>query len=210
MNKNAFINMPVFETNRLKIRPFEKYDFENYINWHDNGEIIFFAEGLYDFKNGDQKTFEKFFLQRVPRMYKSKITGIWCIADKINNENIGLIEVCKFDTYSDTAQIHFCLSKKERCKGYMTEAVNILLEWCFITVELNRVYTFVSDENIASSNVLKKCGFVLEGIMRQSNANKYTKNSEKIQNTKKDNIFISQKEYRNDCIYAILKNDYKR
>jgi len=209
MNKDTFLHMPSFETKRLKIRPFEKSDFNSYIHWHNHGDIVYYAEGLYNFKSNNQQEFEKFFLQRVPRMYKTKESGIWCIAKKSNNISIGLIEICKFDSYSNTAQIHFCISNKQRCKGYMTEAVKCMLDWCFSIIGLNRIYTFVSDKNIASSKVLLKCGFILEGIMRQSNANKYTKTGDEIKNTKKDSSFIDQKEYRNDCIYAILKKEYK-
>jgi len=90
----------------------------------------------------------------------------------------------------------------------MTEAVKCMLDWCFNIADLNRVYTFVSDNNEASSKVLLKCGFTFEGILRQASANKYTKNGEEIKDTKKDSRFIGEKEYGNDCIYAILRDEY--
>ena len=209
MNKNAFISFPSFETERLIIRPFEKSDFNDYVSWHDCADIIYHVEGLYDFKADNQQGFEKFFLQRVPRMFKTKESAIWCVAEKNTNKNIGLIEVCKYDNYANNAQIHYRLSQAERRKGYITEAVKCILKWCFDIVDLHRIYTFVTEENVPSSKVLLKCGFVLEGIMRQSSVNKYTKNGEKIKETKKDSRFISEKEYKNICIYAILKDEYK-
>jgi len=40
--------------------------------------------------------------------------------------------------------------------------------------------------------------------MRQSSANRYIKTGEEIKDTKKDSQFLSEKEYKNDCKYAIL------
>lgn len=208
MNKKVFDSFPSFETERLVIRPFENSDFHDYVNWHDCNDIIYYNEGLYAFKSDNQQGFEKFFLQTVPRMYKTKESGIWCIAEKTSNKNIGLIEVCKYDSYSNNAQIHYCISQKERRKGYMTEAVNCLLEWAFSGVELNRIYTYVSAENTASARVLEKCGFMREGVMRQSSINRYTKSGEEIKETKKDSRFVAEKRYGDNCIYAILREEY--
>ena len=209
MNKKAFDYFPSFETERLIIRPFVKSDFNDYVSWHDYADIIYYSEGLYDFKADNQQGFEKFFLQRVPRMFKTKVSAIWCIAEKSTNKNIGLIEVCKYDNYANNAQIHYRLSQEERCKGYMTEAIKCILKWCFNIVDLNRIYTFVTEENEPSKKVLLKCGFILEGVMKQASANKYTKNGEEIKETKKDNRYIFEKEYKNVCIYAILKDEHK-
>lgn len=209
MNKSAFTSFPNFETDQLTIRPFEISDFNDYVSWHDCADIIYRMEGLYNIKVDNQKEFDRFFLYIVPRMFKTKFSGIWCIAKKNTNKNIGLIEVCRFDSYTNVAQIHYCISEVERRKGYMTEAVTCMLDWCFNIVKLNRISTMVTEDNTASSKVLLKCGFKLEGIMRQASVNRYTKNGEEIKETKKDSRFISEKEYRNLCIYAILKNEYK-
>lgn len=208
MNKNAFISFPSFETDRLIVRPFETSDFNDYVSWHGCADIIYHSEGLYDFKSDNQQGFERFFGQTVPRMFQTKESAIWCIAEKSTNKSIGLIEVCKYDNYANNAQIHYRLSQSERCKGYMTEAVKCILGWCFNAVDLNRVFTFVHEENVPSSRVLLKCGFTHEGTMRQSDANRYTKNGEEIKETKKDSRFVSEKKYRNVCIYAILKDEY--
>ncbi len=208
MNKDVFENFPSFETERLVIRQFKETDFEEFVKWHNYRDIIYYGEGLYNFKKNDKENFIKFFTKKVPRMFETKECGIWCIAKKDTGKSIGLIEVCRYDGYSDTAQIHYSLSKEERQKGYMTEAAKCMINWVFNTVEINRIYTYVIEKNEASARVLKRCGFQLEGIMRQSSANKYTKNGEEIKSTKADSFFIDQKEYRNECIYALLKEDY--
>lgn len=208
MNKDVFKEMPSIETERLLIRPFVQSDFYDYANWHNSGEMRYCFNGLYDVTSDNEQFFIKFFLHRVPKMFKSKLSGIWCISEKTTCKNIGLIEVCKYDAYVNTAQIHYAIAKDERCRGYATEAVNCMLNWAFNIVDLNRIYTFVSDQNTASSRVLTKSGFKLEGIMRQAGANTYTKNGEKIKETKSDSRYISEKEYQNICIYAILREEY--
>lgn len=208
MNKSAFDIFPNFETERLNIRPFTKEDFDDFVNWHDCADIIYYNAGLYGFKKDNIEGFQRFFLQVVPRMFKTKESGIWCVAEKSSDINIGLIEVCKYDAYSNTAQIHYCMSQAERCKGYMTEAVKCMLEWAFSEVDLNRIYTYVLKENGASARVLEKCGFTLEGVMRKSSANEFTRSGERIKETKKDSRFASEKEYRDNCIYGLLRDEY--
>ncbi|HEY8561545.1 MAG TPA: GNAT family protein [Pyrinomonadaceae bacterium] len=52
-------------------------------------------------------------------------------------------------------------------KGYMTEAVGLVLRFAFRDLKLHRVEANVQPENAASINVLKRCGFTREGFSRK-------------------------------------------
>ncbi len=82
--------------------------------------------GIHYIKKDDIDGFKRFFFKNVPRMLETKESIIWCIAEKTTNRNIGKIELCKFDFNVNSAEIGYCLSKEERTKGYMTEAVNAI------------------------------------------------------------------------------------
>lgn len=53
-----------------------------------------------------------------------------------------------------------------RC-GYMTEALDAILEFGFDELELNRIEALTMRENQASAGLLRKLGFVEEGLLRQ-------------------------------------------
>lgn len=51
--------------------------------------------------------------------------------------------------------------------GYMTEAVNCVVDFAFKTLQLHRIEGNVMPKNKASRAVLEKCNFVNEGISRK-------------------------------------------
>lgn len=207
MKKEVFKQFPMFETKRLLIRPFSLKDYDEYIKWY-SGDVVHFMEGLHYIKPGDIDAFKRLYLKNAPLLYKKKIAAIWCVADKID-KTIGKIEVCKYDFSAETAQIHYCLSREERGKGIMTEAIQKVLDWCFNILDVNRIYTFVNETNINSAKVLNRCGFFLEGVMREGSANKYTIDGIKIDDTENNNDFLEYKHKHNVCVYGLLKKDYK-
>jgi len=51
--------------------------------------------------------------------------------------------------------------------GHMAEAVQIVLHFCFATLELHRVEAATLPENLASRGLLERSGFRQEGLARQ-------------------------------------------
>lgn len=51
-------------------------------------------------------------------------------------------------------------------QGYITEAVNAISTFAFEQLQANRLEIRCDEQNSKSANVAKKCGFILEGILR--------------------------------------------
>lgn len=68
---------------------------------------------------------------------------------------------------SQSASIGYWIGKEHARKGYMYEAINILLPSLFIDLRLNRIEAATLEENSASRQLLKKIGFKKEGLLRQ-------------------------------------------
>jgi RimJ/RimL family protein N-acetyltransferase len=68
-----------------------------------------------------------------------------------------------------TAEFGIVIGRKE-CwdQGYGTEAIWLLLAHGFETLNLNRIYLRVLDNNPRAKQVYEKMGFVHEGAMRQA------------------------------------------
>jgi len=109
---------------------------------------------------------------------------------KSNNEIIGR---CGYHNwYSDhrRAELGYALSKDENKKmGYMSEAVKAVLEYGFNLMNLNRIEAYIGPLNIASQNLVKKNGFILEGNLRQH--------------------YIKDGEIQDSLIFSLLKENYK-
>lgn len=61
----------------------------------------------------------------------------------------------------------YSIDKEEQGKGYMTEAVNLLLDYSKEELDLHRIEASVLLDNDKSKNVLLKCGFKEIGINEQ-------------------------------------------
>ncbi len=65
------------------------------------------------------------------------------------------------------ASVAIRLSPKCHGKGYGTEALSAMTDFCFQHTELQRLWTEVDVRNIASQKMLEKCGYQQEGCIRQ-------------------------------------------
>ena len=52
--------------------------------------------------------------------------------------------------------------------GVGTEACGLLLQHAFLDLNLHRIYLHVFDTNVSAKHLYKKCGFTLEGRLRQA------------------------------------------
>jgi RimJ/RimL family protein N-acetyltransferase len=59
--------------------------------------------------------------------------------------------------------------KAEWGKGHATEATQLMVAFAFQTLNLNRVWLHVYEDNVRGQRVYEKAGFRKEGILRQEN-----------------------------------------
>ena len=65
------------------------------------------------------------------------------------------------------ATLGYALNRDYWSRGLTTEVARRLLEFAFSTLRLHRVVALCNTENAASERVLRKCGFVHEGTLRE-------------------------------------------
>ena len=89
----------------------------------------------------------------------------WGIENKEDNKVIGIIEV--FDVENNRlGNIAYRVNPNYWNKGICTEALNCVVNFIFSETKMDRLNAEADIENIASNIVLKKCGFTLEGCIR--------------------------------------------
>lgn len=88
----------------------------------------------------------------------------------LNNSSsslVGIIEIMDIKKKIDMVSVGYYLSEENWGKGIATQAVSLLLDYLFNTVEVNRVHAEVMIKNEASKKVLLNNGFIKEGLIRQ-------------------------------------------
>lgn len=90
----------------------------------------------------------------------------WIIELKESGTPIGTIGLHNWDKTNHIAELGYDLSRPYWGQGIMSEALHRVLTFAFAEMQLNRVQAFVHLQNAGSYQVLRRQGFVAEGIVR--------------------------------------------
>jgi RimJ/RimL family protein N-acetyltransferase len=88
----------------------------------------------------------------------------WFLIEKKDGSKIGFILHSAVRGYWD---IGYVLVPGERGKGYCTEAVQIIVDYLFLSKDTVRIQAETHVENMASQKVLERTGFKREGRVRE-------------------------------------------
>ena len=149
------------ETERLIVKILSLKDAESYsklgVSYRSTGKI-----------NNTQKAEEY-----IKKSHKSKDSFDLGIFLKENKKLIGTIELCHMNWFDFKAgEISYTIHKEHRKKGYVTEAIEPLIDYCFKNMKFIKIYADTEPNNIASNKVLKKLNFKLEGRIRKRHLKK--------------------------------------
>lgn len=90
----------------------------------------------------------------------------WGIALRETNKVIGEFWVYLIEN-NRMAKVAYRIGEQYKGNGYATEALQMVVKFCFEQTELKRLWTDVDVRNIASCKVLEKGGFSKEGLIRE-------------------------------------------
>ncbi|MDR1433442.1 MAG: GNAT family N-acetyltransferase [Puniceicoccales bacterium] len=91
----------------------------------------------------------------------------WTICDQKTEEFIGSMGL-SIHNEQDGCEMHYWVNADQWNKGYCTEAAKRTIVHAFEDIGMHRVFITHRENGLASKTVIKKCGFVLEGILRDS------------------------------------------
>ncbi len=86
---------------------------------------------------------------------------------KSNDELIGTLSLFNIHEESRRAEIGYILASSFWGQGIMSEALSSFIKFCFETLQFNRLEADIDPDNQASSKLLKKHGFNVEGLLKE-------------------------------------------
>lgn len=89
------------------------------------------------------------------------------IEHKKTKEIIGMIGLNSINNTHLRGEMGYWVAKPFWGNGIMFEAINLLTDFCFQKMQLERIYAHVQPENIASWKVLEKAGYEREGLLKK-------------------------------------------
>jgi len=174
------------ETDRLLLRQFQYADSDDMLKYWISDEKIqsMYSEPTYKTQEELRPLLDKYISG-----YQKEDYYRWAIVEKGSDLCIGQIALFFVSTANECCEMEYCLGSDFHRKGYMTEAVNRILQFCFEDVNFHRVQVSHNSLNRASKGVIDKCGFVYEGTFRD--------------------YFCMNDEYVSRLYYSMLKGEWE-
>lgn len=144
----------LLDSERLTLRPFAINDLMDVYSYTSDDEVTkYLTWPSHTTLSETEKVIEEF--------YKNKL-GIFAIELKSEQKCIGCIDLRVCNEHNK-ASFGYVLNKNYWSKGYMSEALGVILKLAFNELKLNRVEATHYVGNEGSGKVMQKCGMKYEG-----------------------------------------------
>lgn len=178
-----FNNIPIIETDRIKLRKITMDDLDDFYEYSSNPNVARYLS--YCHKTKDEAVE---YINNKQKEYDAGECMIWGIEHKEDKKYIGACGFTYWDRKHGVGEIAYTLSDKYWKKGLGVEAVRKILEFGFVQMNLNRIEARCWKDNENSENLMKRLNMTFEGVIREQ-------------------IFVKN-DYRDVKMYSILKKEY--
>jgi RimJ/RimL family protein N-acetyltransferase len=171
----------LLEGKNVNLRVMEKDDLPLFVEWLNKPEVF----GEYNPLHQMSKT-------EAEKMLDNPFDIKPFIIEKKDGNKTGFIvhfHVLHLGTGTKQLEIGYSLVPSERRKGYGTEALEIMVDYLFLSKDAMRIQVQTDLRNVASQKVIEKVGFKKEGTLRKN--------------------FFMRGELRDCYIYSILREEWK-
>lgn len=156
------MDITLFKTERLLLRCFTASFLEELLGTHSVAE----AQRILRYSDAS--------MNRLMERYAKRLQSYDCtthyfqIIHLTTNEVMGECGFHKWSERHSRAELGYSLEEERFMgQGFMTEAVRFVLNYGFRNMNLERIEALVARENRASTAILRRFGFVYEGVLRR-------------------------------------------
>ena len=165
---DVFSHLPTLLTPRLTLRPVRMSDAEDMYEYSRDPEVA--RHVLWDAHTSIHQT--RNYIRYLIRQYRNASPGTFAIALRDSGKVIGTIGFMWVHMDNRSAEVGYSLSRKYWNQGYMTEALQAIVDFGFTRLNLNRIEAQHECDNPASGHVMLHAGMKHEGTLRQRIYNK--------------------------------------
>jgi diamine N-acetyltransferase len=165
----------LLEGKNVNLRVVEKEDLALLKEWRNNLEFT-----------GQYQSMLQETMKDLEKQYDDLIDEKWFFIEKKDGTKIGTIShrlVFKIQ------EIGSALLPSERSKGYCSEAVKIMVDYLFLSKDIQRIQAHTDARNVAAQKVLENAGFKKEGTFRKE--------------------YFVRGEWRDSCVFSTLREEWK-
>jgi diamine N-acetyltransferase len=150
----------------LLLRAPEPTDIDTIFRWENDTRIWHLGNTLTPYS---RFAIEQFVLNTENDIFASKQLRLMIDWHSIGMEakTIGSIDLFDFDPHHKRAAVGILIDEPARRQGFAFEALNLLIEYCFKTLNLHQLYCNIEMSNDESIKLFIKAGFVACGVKKE-------------------------------------------
>lgn len=150
-------------TDRLKLRSLQDSDWEHFYALHNDPDINRFVR-----VPESQEVIRSKFQQRSDTWFYGSGDWLTLVIETVDTgQFIGLTGLYCQSFEEQRAEVGYLLAAEGHGKGYATESLMAVIDWACLSFNVHKFVGHCAKDNHASARVLEKCGFRLEGLLRQ-------------------------------------------
>jgi RimJ/RimL family protein N-acetyltransferase len=155
--------LPTIDAPRLRLRWIEESDVEQLFGIFSDPQVMRYWSTP-PLQNMDEALA---LLREIQTSNRQGTILKWGVALKSNNNVIGTVTLFNMDRSNGRAEIGYAQASAYWGHGYIHEALQALLRYCFEELELRRLEADVDPRNDSSIKTLERLGFQKEGFLRE-------------------------------------------
>jgi RimJ/RimL family protein N-acetyltransferase len=161
--------MFTLETERLIIKPHTLANVEKLNAWENDPELLYYNDDQPEDREPDTLEETRHYIERITQPDPKPVIIRYAIHRKEDDHLIGYGVIAFVDLYHRRCQLGITIGEKaEWGKRYAKEALTAVINYCFQTLDLNRVGVEVYSFNERSRRLFESLGFQQEGVIRQA------------------------------------------
>ena len=112
----------------------------------------------------------------------------WAVTEKGSDKCIGIMGFYRTQPEHFRTELGYMITSEHWGKGYVTEAVTVLLDFAFNSLQFHSIEAVIDSRHTASERVLQKVGFIKEAHFKEN--------------------FYYNNEFTDTVIYSLLKRNF--
>jgi RimJ/RimL family protein N-acetyltransferase len=167
----------LLEGKSVRLKLCDKEDFDFFVAFWNN----------LDYYGEYEPIMEQMTRAEAEKRFADSSKTAYFIIQKKDGTGMGLITY--FGQSSGSVTVGYAIEPSEHGKGYGTEALQLMVDYLFLSKEIHRIQANIDPQNRASQRILEKVGFKFEGVSRK-------------------NSFV-RGHWLDECRYSILREEWR-
>lgn len=156
--------MDLLQSELVKLRALEPEDIDILYKWENDTDIWKVSNTVAPFS---KYMLRRFIEEQSRDIYETRQLRL-IVESNADGVPVGAIDLFDLDPYNARSGVGILIYQtRDQQKGYASEALSLLIRYCFQVLRLNQLYCNIASNNLRSLSLFKSKGFSVIGLKRE-------------------------------------------